>query len=56
MNKQREKETKTIKKENTRPEPMKFRCVLYGSKVCEHPECTGYDNRMCDAWARHSSK
>ena len=55
MNIKNENNTQTLKKQ-TRPEQYKFRCALHGSKVCEYPDCTGYDNRKCDFWSRHSSK
>lgn len=33
-----------------------FECTLRGTPLCEHPECSGYDDRKCDFWSRHSSK
>lgn len=32
------------------------RCALFGTQVCMHPECTGYDNRLCDDWRNHSGR
>lgn len=32
-------------------------CQLYGSQLCKHPDtCSGYDNRQCTDWMRHSEK
>ena len=36
---------------------MPIQCVLYGTTLCPHPQtCSGYDDRKCDKWRRHSSK
>ena len=35
---------------------MLFQCVLHGTPLCSHPECSGYDNRLCNDWRSHSGK
>lgn len=50
--------TNTITNQNsTHKTPRyKFQCTLFGTKLCKHPECSGYDDRKCDTWKTHSSK
>ncbi len=36
---------------------MQVQCVLHGTDLCPHPQtCSGYDDRKCDNWRRHSGK
>jgi len=48
---------KDTKKDNSKKVTnYKIRCVLYGTNLCKHPDCSGYDDRKCTLWMHHSSK
>lgn len=50
-------ETTAVRHSSSSPDRFQFQCTLHGTHLCPHPEdCSGYDNRKCDNWRRHSGK